>query len=134
MPFISATSPLHHWKPVLPTPLRLFCLSTHHPPSGDHQFVLYIYRSESAFCLFMLCFLDLTFTFFHKSHQLLLIQKLKDFVSNGYLKPAEGAHCLKKNLKNSSVSILTEVAYYYLKILACSSKSFFSCCSFPSIF
>ena len=53
VPFIPVTYSFHNWKPVSPTPLHLFCPSPHPCPSGNHSFVLCIYRLDSAFCFFV---------------------------------------------------------------------------------
>ena len=53
VPFIPMTYSSHNWKPVSPIPVHPFYLTPSLLPSGSHQFVLCIYRYDSAFCLFI---------------------------------------------------------------------------------
>ena len=53
VPLISVTHLFHNWKPVPPTALH----PSSPPPSDNHEFILYIYGSDSAVlcaCLFIL--------------------------------------------------------------------------------
>ena len=57
VPLITMTYSFHKWKPVPPTALHPFCPSPHPLPSGNHQLLLCIYRSGSAFCFCLfICF------------------------------------------------------------------------------
>ena len=51
--FIPVTCSFHNWKAVSPTSLYPFYQSLILLPSGNYQFVFCIYRSDSAFYMFI---------------------------------------------------------------------------------
>ena len=49
--FIPVTYSFRNWQPVSPSCFLPFCLTPQLLFSSNHQFVLYIYSSDSVFCL-----------------------------------------------------------------------------------
>lgn len=60
MPIVPTPYSFHNWKPVPPTLLHPLCPFPPPPSSGNHQFILHIYRSGSLF-IYSFYFLDITY-------------------------------------------------------------------------
>lgn len=103
--FLSCTIPITYscitGSQLSPTFLQPFCPSHHSLLSGNHQFAVCIYRSVSAFCLFVYLFthkseiIHLSFSYFTMSTELFKL-------ASDYLSPQKCAcyGCKKHSLKS----------------------------------